>query len=235
MKKKIATLAIAAGLGFLGLLSGNARADEWDQKTIFTFSTPVEIPGQVLPAGTYVFKLADSQSDRNIVQVFSKDGRHLYGTFLAVSDQRLRPAGKPIITFDERPSDSPEAVKAWFYPGETFGHEFVYPKPKAAALAKVNHAPVPSMPAELTPNTTQPEAPMTAPHVLALKETPLKAQMPTEEEVEIAEIITAPDPVPPMSQTLPSTGSALPLIALAGAAFFGIAGLIQVVKLRAGA
>src|SRR5439155_6806100 len=133
-----------------------ARASEWDQKTVFTFNQPVELPGQVLTAGTYVFKLADSSSDRNIVQVYNKDETHLYGTFLAIPDQRLQPADKAIITFEERAGDSPEAVKAWFYPGDDYGHQFVYPKPKAVALAKANNTPVPSMPAELAANTTKP-------------------------------------------------------------------------------
>src|SRR6202142_1606116 len=95
------------GLGLLGGMVQRAAADDFDQKTTFTFSGPVEIPGQVLSAGTYVFKLADLGSQRNIVQVFSEDQRHLYGTFLAIPDQRLRPAGKPIITFDERAAGSP--------------------------------------------------------------------------------------------------------------------------------
>ena len=117
-------LILLVGLGFLGGMARRATADEWDQKTIVTFSGPVEIPGQVLSGGTYVFKLADSSSDRDIVQVFSKDEKHLYGTFLTIPDQGLRPAGKTIITFDERRSDSPEAVRAWFYPGQDFGHRF---------------------------------------------------------------------------------------------------------------
>ncbi len=122
-----AKLLLLAGVAVLGSLMPTAMADNWDQKTIFTFSGPVEIPGQVLPAGTYVFKLAGSSSDRNIVQVFNRDQNHLYGTFLAIPDYRLRPADKPIITFDERPAGSPEAVKAWFYPGQNYGHDFVYP------------------------------------------------------------------------------------------------------------
>src|SRR2546427_495135 len=117
MKKTIMNMIVLAGIGLVSGLVPRATADEWDQKTIFTFSGPVEIPGQVLQAGTYVFKLADSQSDRNIVQVFSEDEKHLYGTFLAIPDERLRPAGRPIITFDERTNGTPEAVKAWFYPG----------------------------------------------------------------------------------------------------------------------
>jgi hypothetical protein len=191
MSRTRTILIFLVGLGFLGGMAPRATADEMDQKTIFTFSGPVEIPGQVLQAGTYVFKLADSQSDRDIVQVFSKDEKHLYGTFLAVPDHRLRAAGKPIITFDESAAGSPEAVRAWFYPGDNYGHQFVYPKPKAVALAKANNTPVPSMPAELAPNTTKPVATLKAPHVVAMSQAPLKAQKPTEEEVEIAEVFIA--------------------------------------------
>jgi hypothetical protein len=210
---------LLAGLGFLGGIVQRATADEWNQKTIFTFSGPVEIPGRVLSAGTYVFKLADSSSDRNIVQVFSKNEKHLYGTFLAIPDQRLQSAGKPIVTFDETPAGSPEAVRAWFYPGESFGHQFVYPKPKAVALAKLNNTPVPSMPAEFPVNTTEPAAKLNEPRVMALKLAPLKAQMPTEEELEIGEVFVAQ--VSPSDQTqlpaeLPKTSSPIPLIGLAG-------------------
>jgi hypothetical protein len=203
------------GLGLLGGIVQRAAADDFDQKTVFTFSGPVEIPGQVLSAGTYVFKLADSSSDRNIVQVFNKDETNLYGTFLAIPDYRIKPAGKTIITFEERPAGSPEAVKAWFYPGENYGRDFVYPKPKATALAKANNTPVPSMPAEFAANTIEPAATVKAPHIVAMSQAPLKAQKPTEEEVEIAEVfaVSAEAPLPP---TLPTTASPLPLIGLVG-------------------
>src|ERR1700677_258798 len=203
------------GLGLLGGIVQRAAADDFDKKTVFTFSGPVEIPGQVLSAGTYVFKLGDSSSDRNIVQVCNKDETHLYGTFLAIPDYRIKPAGKTIITFEERPAGSPEAVKAWFYPGENYGRDFVYPKPKATALAKANNTPVPSMPAEFAANTIEPAATVKAPHIVAMSQAPLKAQKPTEEEVEIAEVfaVSAEAPLPP---TLPTTASPLPLIGLVG-------------------
>jgi hypothetical protein len=191
-----------------------ARADESDQKTIVTFSEPVEVPGQVLAAGTYVFKLADSASDRDLVQVYNKNENHFYGTFLAIPDSRLKPTGKTVITFDERPSGSPEAVKAWFYPGDNYGHEFVYPKAKAVTLAKTNKQPVPSMPTELAANTTMPAQTMTQPHIVAMKQTPLKAQTPTEEEVEISEVFVTE--LAPTPTTLPQTGSSLPLVGLLG-------------------
>jgi hypothetical protein len=191
MNKTRASVILLVGLGFLGGMVPRAAADESDQKTTFTFSGPVEIPGQVLQAGTYVFKLADSESDRDIVQVFNKDENHFYGTFLAIPDHRLRPAGKAIITFDETPAGSPEAVKAWFYPGDDYGHEFVYPKSSAVRLAKANNTPVPSMPAELTANTTKTAATVKEPHVVAMRQASLKAQKPTGEEVEISEVFDA--------------------------------------------
>src|SRR5271168_2082973 len=219
MDRPSTKVILLAGLAFLGGMAPRALADQWDQRTIFTFSGPVEIPGQVLGAGTYVFKLADSTSARNIVQVFNKNEKHLYGTFLAVPDERLKPAGKPIITFDETPAGSPEAVRAWFYPGENYGHQFVYPKPKALALAKANNTPVPSMPAELAANTTKPAATLNEPHVIAMKLASLKAQMPTEEELEIGEVFVAQAPPSDPSQLpaeLPKTGSPVPLIGLLG-------------------
>jgi hypothetical protein len=215
MNRMKTRVMLFVGLGLLGGMVQRAAADDFDQKTVFTFSGPVEIPGQVLSAGTYVFKLADSSSDRNIVQVFNKDETHLYGTFLAIPDYWIKPAGKTIITFEERPAGSPEAVKAWFYPGENYGRDFVYPKPKATALAKANNSPVPSMPAEFAANTIEPAATVKAPHIVAMSQAPLKAQKPTEEEVEIAEVfaVSAEAPLPP---TLPTTASPLPLIGLVG-------------------
>ena len=218
MNRRSTKAVLLAGVVFLGGMASRAMADDWDQRTTFTFSGPVEIPGQVLSAGTYVFKLADSSTNRNVVQVFSKDEKHLYGTFLAIPDARLRPAGRPIITFDETPAGSPEAVRAWFYPGDSYGHQFVYPKPKAVALAKANNTPVPSMPAEFAANTTKPAASVKAPHVVAMTQAPLKAQKPNEEEVEIAEVFVAADPAQQLPATLPTTGSSMPLIGLIGLA-----------------
>jgi hypothetical protein len=214
-----AKVIVLAGLGLLGGVVQHATADEWDQKTVFAFADPVEVPGRVLLPGTYVFKLMDSQSDRNIVQVFNKDETHLYGTFLAIPDYRLKPATKPIITFEERAGGSPEAVKAWFYPGENYGHDFVYPKAKAVELAKANQQPVASMPTELADNTIKPAASVQEPDVVALQQAPLKAQQPTEEEVDIAEVFSAPQ--------LPKTASSLPLVGLIGLLALGGAGLVR--------
>jgi len=133
---------LCCALAFAAIVAPGARADEHDKLTYFTFSGPVQIPGHTLPAGTYMFKLADSPSNRHIVQVFNKDGSKLYATILAIPDQRLDPADKPVVMFKETAAGSPSAVRAWFYPGNTIGDEFVYPKEQAMKIAKATHEPV---------------------------------------------------------------------------------------------
>ncbi len=217
-------LTVLAAIGALALICPQARADEWNKKTIFTFNQPVEIPGVVLPAGTYVFKLADSMADRYIVQVFNKDENHLYGTFLAIPDYRMKTPEKPIITFEERAAGAPQAVKAWFYPGDNYGDEFVYPKAKAMELAHVTHQAVPSMPSELAQNTKQPARTMHEAPVMAMKQSHLAVQNPNGEESEVAQAFPVPAEQPKPVETasariprrLPKTGSSLPLIGLIG-------------------
>jgi hypothetical protein len=225
--------------GILAAFTPLAKADEWNQETVFTSKVPFEIPGQVLPPGTYVFKLLDTIVDRDVVQVFNKDKTHVYGTFLAIPDYRLKPTGKTIITFEERAAGAPEAVRAWFYPGVNYGHEFVYPKMKAVELAKSNRQPVASMPNELAANTTKPATSANEPSVNAMKQAPLKAQKSTE-EVAVAEVFTPPPATqataqkPQPSQQLPKTASLLPLIGLCGLLSLALAGLLRIAQARMG-
>jgi hypothetical protein len=121
------------------------RADQWDKKTILTFSGPVQIPGVTLPAGSYVFKLADLSGNRHVVQVFDKDQKKIFATLLAIPNDRMDPADEPVVMFSERPAGSPQAVKVWYYPGERIGNEFVYPKSMAIKLAKANRQSVLAM------------------------------------------------------------------------------------------
>jgi hypothetical protein len=205
------------------MLSGTASAQTWDKKTTVNFSVPVEIPGisaQVLPAGTYVFRLLDSLSDRNVVQIFNKDESHLYATILAIPNYRLKATDKTVMTFAEREAGDPQALRAWFYPGDNWGQEFVYPKTKAVQLAKITRLPVVYIPDEVAPNLVAPVKTAAEPPVIALKEVPLMAVKPTGEVVAVAEVI-----MPPPLQTaakLPKTASELPLVALMGFLCMGI-------------
>ena len=107
--------------------------------TELTFSGPVEVPGRILAAGTYVFKMALPMSSQNIVQIFDKDEKHLIGTVFTIPDYRSKPTGRTVLMFDESEDNSPQAIRAWFYPDMETGHEFVYPSERAAELARLNH------------------------------------------------------------------------------------------------
>src|SRR5712692_3926987 len=129
---------LSASLALMGSMIAPAIADEWNKETKFEFSEPVEVPGKVLTAGKYVFKLADSEPDRNLVQIFSEDAngnQKFVATIPAIPDYREDTPDKPIVQFEERPSGSPEAIHSWFYPGDNTGWEFVYPKDEHSTVS----------------------------------------------------------------------------------------------------
>ncbi len=241
--KLFKTVTTVCSLALMGaVLSTGARADDSNRKTVVTFSAPVEIPGVhlkgwgVLPAGTYVFKILDSQSDRHIVQIFSKDELTIYATILAIPNYRLRATDKTVITFRERPAGEPEALRAWFYPGRNWGEEFVYPKAKAMALAKAVNAPVLFTAVEVPVEVVEPIQ-SDAPYVFTLKTAPIMAIRPTGEEVQLAEVVTAPPAQTAVAMAapiaeLPATGSSLPLVALFGLLALGGALALRVVAKR---
>jgi hypothetical protein len=182
----------------------------------------VEIPGnsaQILPAGTYVFKLLDSFSDRHIVQIFSADESHHFATILAIPNYRLRATDQTVITFAERPAGEPQAIKAWFYPGDNAGQEFVYPKTRAVELAQVVNEPVLFVPDEVAVNIVEPAPTAAAPPVVALRTAPVRAIAPTGVELPLAEVVEAP---PVVVASLPKTASSLPLLALMGMLLVGL-------------
>ena len=131
--KSIATLAFL--LAFLIVLPV-VRADDRDQATRFTFSQPVQIPGRVLPAGTYFFRLFDSPDRHNIVRIFGEDRTTVLATVFTVPRQREGRSADVAITLADRGAAQPEAIVAWFYSGETEGHEFLYPRQQAQELAR---------------------------------------------------------------------------------------------------
>jgi len=212
---KVAAMAFCLCVGVLAVHS-SANADEWNRKTILTFDQPFEVPGvgaQTLPAGTYVFKLLGEEGDRDIVQVSNQAEDHVFTTILAIPNYRLKATDKTVMTFKERGEGQPEAIRAWFYPGRSWGEEFVYPKTRALELAKIVDQPILATPVELP-----------AP-VEALKVAPIVAVKPTGEEVAATEVVEAPPtevasntaaPAEPTPTELPHTASQLPLVGLVG-------------------
>ncbi len=187
---------------FLGIWAPRAHADQSNQATKLTFSAPVEIPGAVLPAGTYWFTVMRDDPDRNVVQVWNSDREHLLATFMTVPDYRMQPAGRTILKFEERPSSQPEALEAWFYPGDNYGHEFVYSESRARELAKRTGHPVLSMRDDVASNITTPAKSVKEPSVMAMKQAHVEAINPSGQEVDESQAIQA-IPQPTNQTTVP--------------------------------
>ena len=112
-----------------------AQADEANQATKLTFNQPVQIPGRVLPAGTYWFVLPADLTQHYLVRIFGSDRTTLYATLLTIDAERLQPTGRTAVTLAQRGPAEPQAIVSWFYPGNTIGHEFLYPKQVQKELA----------------------------------------------------------------------------------------------------
>jgi hypothetical protein len=198
-------LLALASIGLLGTaFAPLARADEWNKRTTLTVNETIQVPGAVLPAGTYVVKLLDSPSDRHIVQIFNAEENEVLTTILAIPNYRLKPTGDTVFTFWETPPGNPRALRAWFYPGDNFGQEFVYPKVKAAEIAAVAKTEVP------TTEAVKPAELAIAP--IEKVEPPPSATDPAPLEVAQLPAVPKVEPTP----ELPKTASPYPLVGLAG-------------------
>ena len=153
-----------------------------------TFSHPVQIPGATLPAGTYTFSLVNSSGHRGIVRVTNQRGDKIFATILSLPDYRTKATSHTVILFGEKaPCEEATPIKAWFYPNETFGYRFVYPKAQAAEIATTCNEPVPE-----TPDETASDANLTPDQLRVLEKTSVYLVTPgkQEEKYDLAELST---------------------------------------------
>ena len=137
IKSLITSAGAAAMLLTLSATPALAQGGPMDSRTEFTFNQPVEMPGVTLPPGTYIFRFVDATTGRKVMQVQAKDASNkTYGMFLTINAQRPRPSDDAELRFLETPAGQPAAVKTWWYPGNTIGREFIYPKSQARRLAQ---------------------------------------------------------------------------------------------------
>jgi hypothetical protein len=135
-------MALLCGVALFALLAPGVRADDYNKLTYFTFSTPVQVPGATLPAGKYMFKLADPSTGRRAIQIWDEEGKKLYTTLLTMSVQRAEIPKDPVVMFSEAPAGEAPAARSWFYEAERTGYEFVYPKDQAMRIARASRSPV---------------------------------------------------------------------------------------------
>jgi hypothetical protein len=242
--KCITSTAVALVMALSVCWPAPARAQDFNplEKTYLTFSNSVELPGMTLPSGTYTFKLADTPG-RNVVQVMSRDEKTIHGQFLFVQAQRRDATSDTVVMFHETAEGATPAVQYWFYPGESIGKEFVYPKDQALKIAARTHTPVLSSDGDRLStidergNATpfEPRSGQPADSVQARAEAPAQTPPPVAPPAPSSAVTQPPSnvgqPTPPqtpvvppaqeprqdtVAETLPQTASPLPLLALLG-------------------
>lgn len=256
MWKKLfrANLRIAFGslcgivlIGGLGVFQ--AKADQWDKKTVMTISEPIQVRETVLEPGTYVFKLLNSASDRHVVQIFNADQTHIINTILAIPNYRLEPTGNSRFGFWETPPGYAKALRSWYYPGDNFGQEFPYPK-HLTAIETASLTPAPSQIApEVQPqpvpqaSSEQPApapAPAPPPQETASAAAPPAAEPAPAEPAPAPTAEAAPAPAPepqtpaPAQESLPKTAGTYSAVGLGGLCCLMLFGLIREKGLKRG-
>ena len=101
---------VCAGTLLAGLGNAPASAQTADERTFFTFSGPVELPGIALAPGTYMFRLISPSNDHSFVQVVSADGKEIYGLFFTLPIERAPLQSQADVRFAESPAG---ATPAW--------------------------------------------------------------------------------------------------------------------------
>jgi hypothetical protein len=126
---RVVTAAAVAALGvafILGVSSPLKAESLTGSEATVTFDRPVEVPGKVLPPGSYVFKTMDNE---DLVQVFSADQKHLFATLSVIPEDR--PArddnSDSFVQLNKTRADAPQEVGSLFIAGHTTGFQFVYP------------------------------------------------------------------------------------------------------------
>lgn len=219
------TLLVVGALALtVGTVAFRAHADVWDKKTVLSVNQPIQVQDTYLDPGTYVFKLADSSSNRHIVQIFNRDQDQLINTILAIPNYRLQPTGDSRFLFYETPPGTARAMRAWFYPGDNFGQEFRYPKELRQLVAAAMPAPAPP-PEPPPPVVTQPAEP--APEPQAAEEPPQREEPPRIAQAEPPSPKPEPMPAAEPPQELPKTATPYPLIGLGGLLALAAYGLLR--------
>jgi hypothetical protein len=243
MLKRLLSTSVLVVLVHVTMASG-ANASTYDKRTYFTFNQSVALPGVTLPAGTYMFRLADPDTTRRVIQVSDKQGTESYAMLLTVPAYRVDAARDSEIRFLETPAGAPRAVNAWWYVGDNTGYQFIYSKQQLADLNRVGQPEPVAAAAEEAPGLAEgepvavppisdPDAPGVVEGDGVPPEASAEASVDTDLEAEIQQQAQAQPPAqqPPFENQppaaadrseLPQTASPLGLILLTGLATGGL-------------
>jgi hypothetical protein len=206
-------------LGIIGLAASLAapamRADDSVRQATVTIQSPEQVPGSVLPAGTYVFKQTGMQSGWAIVQIYSKDGSALVTTILAYPNAQVASDGQNCVVYPAIASGSVRAVEGIVFAGDSTVEQFAYPRATADQIGAANHIRIPT--------TGSDDA-----YPSALPDAASSWSAPVASNSDAA--MTAQNGAITRPEKLPQTASPLPLVALIG--LFSIVGIVILRKIR---
>jgi LPXTG-motif cell wall-anchored protein len=243
--KALSALLVTAAIGLVAIPA--AKADDYDKMTKITVNEPVRLPTMTLQPGNYSLRLLEATGNRHVVQVRDENGKGL-GLILALPNYRLVPKDKTILQYWETPPGQPRAIRAWFFPGDNVGQEFIYPKSEASQIAgytggilldtstDLKTAKVENFDESNSQPPTTVAAVVTPAPAAVIEVAPAPAPAPVPPPVLIAQATPPPapvvTPVDPAPAQLPQTGSELPLIGLIGV--LSLAGLMITVPRKSG-
>jgi hypothetical protein len=230
LKRLISTSVLVV---LVGAASGANAFTTSDKRTYFTFSQPVALPGVTLPAGTYMFRLADDTTTRKVINVQNQQGTQSLAMLLTMPEYRTDPSRDPEVRFMETAAGAPVAIRAWWAPGETTGYAFIYSDEQLAALNRGAAAAAPSADAAIEAEAGEPvaEAPVEGPDVVDGPGLPPEESEAPEQVAQLPPSQQAPPPAPSPAadaarqetrEELPQTASPLALLLLGGLASTGI-------------
>jgi hypothetical protein len=206
-------------LGIVCLVTSMAapvtRADDSVKQATVTIQSPEQVPGSVLPAGTYVFKQTGMQSGWAIVQIYSKDGSALVTTILAYPNAQVLSNGQNFVVYPVTGSGSVPAMEGIVFAGDSTVQQFAYPEATADQIGAANHLRIPT-------TGTDDAYPSALPDAASSWSAPVTSRSDG--------AMTAQSTAMARQETLPQTASPLPLVALIG--LFSIIGIVILRKVR---
>lgn len=189
-KKMAVLLAMATILVLAGSLPA-AQADTNGKKITLEFKSATQIPGQVLPPGSYVFEAAGTQAGWNVVKIYNQDGSSQITTLLAYQNPQLKNTGEPILFYSRHAGIPYPVMEGWFFEGDSAAQQWAYSDKMALKIGEANHTRIPTTGTEDVYPSTLPDAASS----------------------------WTPPVTPAADQPLPQTASDLPTLALIGVAF----------------
>jgi hypothetical protein len=213
--KVVRILAAVVAVSLAGAVSADVAPEK---KSTLTITTPVEVPGAVLEPGTYVVKLVDTQSNRNVVTFTSADEKKIFATAIATPHVAADDPRHSTFVFYGTPEGSTKVLRTWFAPNDRYGQDFMYPAERAAALRKTTSAEVPAMTAEQSHEI----ADGMKPAAVASDREPLRPASAADSEYVAPASMTAD-----ATTAMPQTASKTPLLLATGLLALGVASALR--------